>query len=361
MKVLSNTGFEKFSGIRKTIHESYYKVTFITGEVIKCTDHHIFESINGPIYAKDLTKYDELYRDTNSTTFIKTKRKVNKELIAYDLIDVGSSSLYYTNNILSHNCSFLGSSNTLITASKLQQLVHLDPILVQPHLYVYDQPQPGRIYITTVDVGAGLSMDYSVINIVDVTEAPYKQVLVYRNNDIDPSSFSIVVESIARKYNNSYLIIESNNDGKIVARELFDSEYDNLINTKSQDGDNQIKSGRRSVPGIMMTKSTKRTGCTKLKDLIESNVLIITNEHTISELGNFVLTKGSYAAESGKHDDIVLCLVMFAWFSNTDYFTDVTGVDTMSKVRDNRNDDDLYTLLGFIDDGYAEEFSGFNF
>ena len=41
----------------------------------------------------------------------------------------------------------------------------------------------------------------------------------------------IVVENLSKKYNNAYLIIESNNDGKIVAKELWDNEYENLINS----------------------------------------------------------------------------------------------------------------------------------
>lgn len=361
MKVATNTGMQSFSGIRKTVHDSYYKIVFVTGETLRCTEDHLFESINGPITARLLTKKDELLHATNNTTFVKSKRHIKKPLVAYDLVDVENGSLYYTNSILSHNCSFLGSSNTLISAAKLQQLVHIEPQVEQKYLNIYEQPRPGHIYITTVDTGAGLSQDYSIVSVIDVTETPYKQVLVYRNNEIDPTSFSIVVESIARKYNMSYLVIESNNDGKIVSKELWDMEYENIINTKSQDGDNIVKTGRRSIPGIMMTKLTKKVGCSKLKDLIETEVLIIRDADTIEELGNFVLSKNSYCAEPGKHDDIVMCLVMFAWFSTTNYFSDVTGKNTTAAIKDNRDDDDIHTLLGFINDGISDDDSSFGF
>jgi hypothetical protein len=181
-------------------------------------------------------------------------------------------------------------------------------------------------------------------------------VLVYKNCDIDPTSFSVVVESIAKKYNYSTLIIESNNDGKIVAKELWDMEYENLISTQTDRGDNNIKSGKRSQPGIMMTKLTKKIGCSKLKDLIETNVLIITNDDCIEELGTFAASKGSYEAESGKHDDIVMCLVMFAWFTSTNYFEDISGTNAKKLVSDNRDDEDIYTLLGFINDGDSNDF-----
>lgn len=362
MKVLTDQGFQLSTGIRKTEHQSYYVLRFSTSEIIKCTSDHLFETIDGPINAKNLNKKTELLHAKLGTCFLISKRHIKKKLIAYDLIDVGINSLYYTNNILSHNCSFLGSSNTLISASKLQQFVHLNPIVEQKYLKIYEQPQPGHVYITTVDVGAGLSQDYSVVNIIDVTSAPYKQVLVYKNSEIDPTSFSIVVESIAKKYNNSYLIIESNNDGKIVAKEIWDAEYENLINTQSSHGDNIIKSGKRSVPGIMMTKLTKRVGCSKLKDLIESEVLVIVDADTISEFGTFSIKKGSYEAEQGKHDDIIMCLVMFAWFTSTIYFEDISGNNTTAYIKENRDDDDIYSLLGFINDGEENESgSYFNF
>jgi hypothetical protein len=145
-----------------------------------------------------------------------------------------------------------------------------------------------------------------------------------------------------------------------VTRDLFDMEYENMINTKSEMGDNVIKSGRRSIPGIMMTKQTKRIGCTTLKDLIETEVLIINDRNTISELSNFVKKGQSYEAEPGKHDDIVMCLVMFAWFSKTDYFTDITGKVTKDEIKKNRNDDDIYDIIGFINGDEIEEQS-FNF
>ena len=360
MKVLSNTGYQSVSGIRKTIHKCYYEIILMNDDVLKCTSDHIFETLNGPVTAKHLTIYDELMLDGDNT-FIKSKQLIRRKFVAYVLIDVENGSLYYTNGVLSHNCSFLGSSNTLIAAAKLQNLAFLDPIAEKDSIKIYEQPQEGHTYVTTVDVCAGLGSDYSVVNVIDVTETPYRQVMVYRNNEIDPTSFAVVVYSLAKKYNGSYLVIESNNDGKIVAKEVWDMEYENLINTRAQEGDNVIKTGKRSVPGIMMTKLTKKIGCSKLKDLVETEVLVLVDAETISECGTFVMSKGSYEAETGKNDDIIMCLVMFAWFSSSNYFEGVTGNNTGQAVKDNRNDDDLHMLLGFVNDGFYEEDYGFSF
>lgn len=360
MKVLTATGYQDFSGIRKTIHKNYYEIEFESGELLKCTRDHIFDSINGGITARKVTKYDELYRK-DGCTFVKRKKLIRRKFIAYDLIDVDGGNLYYTNGILSHNCSFLGSSNTLIDSRKLQQLAFHEPIVEQKDIKIYEQPKKGHVYIATVDVSAGLGQDYSIITIIDVTTAPYKQILLYRKNDIDPTSFSIVVEGIARRYNMAYLVIESNNDGKIVCKELFDMDYENMINTVAEKGENKIKYGKRSSIGIMMTKTTKKVGCSKLKELIENNVLIIQNDETIAELGTFAANKGSYEAESGKHDDIVMSLVMFAWFSTTTYFVDICGNETQALIKQNRDDDDVHTLLGFVNTDESDSSFDFGF
>ena len=360
MKVLTNVGQQEFAGIRKTEHKKYYEILFESGDILKCTVDHLFETLNGPITAKKLTKNDELIHSICGNTFIKSKKLVRRKFIAYDLVNVENGSLYYTNNVLSHNCSFLCSSNTLISGAKIQQLVFEEPIVQQKNLNIYEQPEQGHVYIATVDVAAGLSMDYSVINVIDVTEAPYKQVMVYRNNEIDPSSFSIIVENLSKKYNNAYLIIESNNDGKIVAKELWDCEYENLISTKSDMGNNVIKSGKRSQPGIMMTKQTKRNGCSKLKDLVENDVLLLIDADTLEEASNFIQTKGSFAADAGKHDDIIMTLVMFSWFATTVYFEDITGDNVNKSIRDNREDDEIYSLLGFVGGGDDSDDQIFN-
>lgn len=354
MKVLTNKGYQSVDGIRKSIHDRYYEMTFSDGSRLECTVDHIFESLCGPITAKKLTKKTEL-QSKDGMVFLSLKKMIRRKFTAYDLVNVSEGSLYYTNNILSHNCSFLGSSNTLISATKIQQLVMHEPIVERDSLKIYEQPQPGKKYVATVDVAAGLGQDYSVVNIIDVTETPYVQVLVYRNNDVDPVSFSLVVEQLAKKYNMANLVIESNLDGKIVCQEVFDMEYENLIRTQAKEGSNYIKGGRRSMPGIMMTKSTKKIGCSKLKDLIETEVLVLKDSDTIKELSTFVSIKGSFGAENGKNDDTTMTLVMFAWFASTNYFTDITGNSTVTAVKNNRDDDDIYTLLGFVDDGTSDD------
>ena len=47
----------------------------------------------------------------------------------------------------------------------------------------------------------------------------------------------------------------------------------------------------------------------------------------INELSSFVAKKGSYEAETGHHDDLVMTLVLFAWTSTQPYFKDLTDIN----------------------------------
>jgi hypothetical protein len=57
----------------------------------------------------------------------------------------------------------------------------------------------------------------------------------------------------------------------------------------------------------------------------------------------------SYNAEDGYHDDLVMCLVLFAWMVNQNYFKDVSNTDIRKRIVEEVEDD--FTPFGIIDDG----------
>lgn len=346
--VSTPNGNQSFVGVKCSYHNFYYEIITTTNDKIKCTENHIFETLNGGVLAKDITKKDELIHSQYGNCFIKSKRKIRKKVKMFDLVGVEGGSIYYTNDIASHNCDFLGSSNTLLSNSSMNKLAIHEALTETENMKVYAQPKKGHAYVATIDVSGGIGADYSVINIMDVTEYPHEQVLVYRNNEIDPTKFASVIKSIGYKYNKATVIVELNNDGKLTAKELFELEYENLISTASIKGDNVIKGGRNSSVGILMTTNTKKIGCARLSDLIETEMVLIKDEDTIREFSTFVVKGNSYSADVGKNDDCVMTLVMFAWFTTTNYFEDISGANSWELLQKAKDDDDLHTLLGFI-------------
>ena len=105
--------------------------------------------------------------------------------------------------------------------------------------------------------------------------------------------------------------------------------------------------------GIMMNRKVKRLGCSSIKDILENNKLKIVDENTIIEISTFVAKGQSYEASDGNHDDLMMNLVMFGYFTSTQYFGDLTNINLKSMLFDQRMkeiEDDIVPF-GFIDDG----------
>jgi hypothetical protein len=258
---------------------------------------------------------------------------------------------------------FIGSSATLISGSKLRSLAFYDPFRVEDdgHLFVYEDPRPGRIYIATVDCSEGVGMDYHTINVLDATEAPYKQVARYRNNKLPLLFLPTVIYALANRYNQAYVLIETNNVGQQVVDILhYDLEYENIYKLEHHHIKGQsISAGfKRSVAfGVKTTKSVKKIGCANLKTLIENDKLIINDFDTIAELNTFVRTKDTYAAEEGNNDDIVMGLVLYAWLTAQTFFKDETRIDIRKIMLEEQNliGEESMLPFGFIEDGLRRE------
>jgi hypothetical protein len=77
----------------------------------------------------------------------------------------------------------------------------------------------------------------------------------------------------------------------------------------------------------------------------------------VSELNTFVAKSQSYEAESGSHDDLVMCLVLFSWMTTQKYFRELTDMDFRRKLEDYNREmiDEELTPFGFIEDGINRE------
>lgn len=253
-------------------------------------------------------------------------------------------------------CEFMGSSGTLINGDKLQKLVFGDPLVSDEHFSVYAKPSKDRRYIMTVDCSEGVDRDYSVASIFDVTEKPFKHVAIYRNNAIPPEMFTEVVYRLGKKYNDALAIVETNSVGVMVAKELwFDYEYENIVKTVPKESGAKVGYGSGSQIGVKTTKATKRVGCSTLKSLIETDLLITNDYHAISEMGTFVMVGSSWGAEEGKHDDVVMTLVIFAWFTQQVSFEEYMQGSINSELRAAREEERNGLPDLFFDDGGGEE------
>lgn len=215
-----------------------------------------------------------------------------------------------------HLCDFIGSTQTLIHPDKLRELIARRPTSTIP-LNIYNQPEEGRQYVMICDCGEGVGLDYSAIQVIDVSEKNYKQVASYRDNKIKPHELALFIKQVGELYNQALVFIEDASTGPLVAEGLHAAEYRNILTLEKIKGKEQHKVliGRNGKGrfGGKTTLPVKLLGCTELKRLIESDGLIINDRATIDELESYSRQGAVYAAEDGNNDDLVTALMLFGW------------------------------------------------
>ena len=260
-------------------------------------------------------------------------------------------------------CEFLGSVDTLISVTKLRNLVFEDP-LINNHkgLLVYEHPIKGNDYIITVDTARGIDHDSSAFIVFDITTYPYKTVARYKNAEIKPMLFPNIIHDTARAYNEAYVLVEINDIGEQVASIMqYDLEYENMLMCAMRGRNGQQVgsgfSGSKTQMGVRMTQAVKKLGCSNLKTLMEDDKIITNDYDIIAELTTFVQKKQSWEAEDGCHDDLAMCLVIFAWLVAQDYFKEMTDSDVRKRIYEeqkNQIEQDM-APFGFILDGVDDD------
>jgi hypothetical protein len=241
-------------------------------------------------------------------------------------------------------CEFLGSSNTLISGYKLQQLRYIDPVAEFDKMKIYEHPikengediVADHLYCMSVDVSEGKNLDSSTFSIFDISTTPYKQVATYSSSSISPILFPTVIVNAAKLYNDAYVLVEINNNPQVADFIHADLEYENLLkvftgNKKPQ----QLSAGfaRGIQMGLKMSTQVKQVGCSNLKTLIEGDKLLINDFDTYSELTTFEQHKTSFAAAEGANDDMAMTLVIFAWATTQKYFREIVNHDIRKQIQ----------------------------
>lgn len=270
-------------------------------------------------------------------------------------------------------CSFLGSSYTLLDADTLSKMSPKQFIYSKDGLDILEEPvhaqrddkgqitDKGHVYFCMVDTARGVGGDYSAFTIIDVTAQPHRVVAKFRDNKISPLLYPSVIHTVIKNYNNAWVLVEINDNGQQIADILHhELEYENILYVNRNSKTGQVVSGGFgsgvSQSGVRTDKKIKRIGCTQLKTLVETQKLVIWDKDIISEFSTFIEdSKGSYSADEGYHDDLVMTLVLFGWLTTNPYFKDLSDINLRESIFANRIQQVEQELLpfGFIDLGPA--------
>ena len=333
--ILTPDGFRNFRGLHFIERET---VRIFSGGVcaLEGSAHHRVLTSTGYVTLDNIEVGASIIGKTGS--HLIEHKELGRAQLLFDPIDVDHpEQSFYTNDTVSHNCSFQGSANTLIPGHKLASMTFMTPVDTRGDLKIYAQPiradekgNPSHIYVAMVDVSQGQEQDYSVINIFDVSISPFRQVAVYRRNNITPQLFAPIVRDIAAYYCNAYTLIEINDVGILVADTLHaELEYEHILFVRMHPKRGQMLAGGfhvKSRMGLRQTQATKRIGCAALRAMVEKDQLLIYDYETLRELTTFVAHGHNYRAEQGAHDDCVMTLVLLGWLTAQRGFEDYVGL-----------------------------------
>ena len=257
-------------------------------------------------------------------------------------------------------CEFLGSTNTLISGKALSMMSSKEIVYKKDGLDIYEEPQENKYYVITTDTSRGIGGDYSAFVVIDITEMPFKVVGKFRDNKVSPLLYPDFIARVAKDYNNAYVLIENNDIGQQVVDILHQElEYENIFSTVQEKNKQYVSPGfgKQTTLGVRTSKAVKRQGCLALKSLVEETKFLVWDADCINELSTFVEKAGSFSADEGYHDDLAMCMVLFAWLSTQQFFKDLTDVDIREGLYNSQMryiEKDL-TPFGFMENGLEPE------
>lgn len=176
---------------------------------------------------------------------------------------------------------------------------------------IWEAPKPKRLYVIGADVGEGIGSTASTIQVMDMTDlTKIKQVATYRNQYINPYSFTKVLYEIAGQWGSPYIFMERNNVGGGILDTLFNTfKYEKIANYVPNNGEENFER-----MGIYSHTNTKLESVTNMRYWINDLQAVEVNDiTTIQEFETFVkYPNGTWKKKLGEnlYDDMVMAL---AW------------------------------------------------
>lgn len=319
--------------------------------------------------------------DSENKCWVKRDEKWRKQMIGVLGSEEKFEYQYGTMFLTSDNCivpretlsRLMSSAKMFVTLNNHEYYKEheLYQSLYNKYFYIKDGYiiDKNKYYMIIVDLAEGCGKDYTVFNIIEIIEdGKFEQVARWTSNQVDLEAASLefwllyvqifgIEHCIISIEWNTYGALfytyiqrlnepdengENNNNWRFAYSQDGIESYNIVRYTKQSQEDVIAGIGKNSktIPGVRMTRSSKKTACAMLKTMINKEEIIITDLTTISEIQNFEDTKqsGSYKASYG-HDDIVMTLVQIPLIKNTTKYKNF-----MEDIHDNEIKGDLNAI-----------------
>lgn len=318
-KILTSNGWKDFEGIKKIPSQQTIDIILENDKIINCTkDHKIYINMFDCIESQLLKVNDWVYTIDGLMKIKEIRDGDIKDV--YDILEVQDGNKFYANDILVHNCEFIGKSNSLIDSQILREkMLHIDnekityKYVVDNDVRFYQDLNPWQKYLVAIDTSMGVSGDFAAIQVFAfpgfIQVAEWQSDKLNQNAQIEKlkNVIEYIYKNIKRLGNKNpevYWSLENNGsaEGFICALRELDRQtdkgyikYGKLI---SENGNKRI--------GFTTTNRTKPMSCSQLKILFESNKFHIFSREYLVQLSNFSAKSAmSYSANGDGHDDLI--------------------------------------------------------
>lgn len=228
---------------------------------------------------------------------------------------------------------FFGRTSVVVPIQLLKSLLISTPLVEKDDLKIFEYPLKNKKYVAMVDIAEGKGDgDNSALVIIKLPDEqnktePNKVVFTFKSNTISIFYFIELVHSFINQYNEAFLIPEVNIHD--IASTLYrDYEYVNIIKTSIRNQHIASSFDYKSIKlGVKTTTVIKKLGLESLIELFEQKLLDISDIDILKELTTLSKGKTSFEARPGYNDDLVICLVLFAWAIRESKFRELLDLE----------------------------------
>lgn len=307
-KILSPEGFVDFLGIqklkKKTIEIFFSENISLRGSL----NHKIYDVDDNEILLKDLSIGDKI-KSPSGFLIVQNIIEYDYESDVFDIINSGDLHLYYTNNLISHNCNFLGSGDNVFDSEMLQNISR--NMLREPQakmmggsLWIFKEPENGHKYVMGVDVSRGDSEDFSSIEIIDFDAR--EQVFEYVGK-VPPDVLGEIAYKWGSMYN-AYCVIDlTGGMGVSTARKMQELNYQGGFYVDGVDTQNKWKYDPKmndKIPGINF--NSKRVQIISSFEESMRHGFKVYSSRLYNEMNTFIYINGRPDHQKGHHDDCIM-------------------------------------------------------
>lgn len=322
-KIKTPLGYQSFKGVKTLYKDEYYRLTLSNGRTTNCSTTHIF-IVDGMEKKADRIEVGTFIDSIDGKVQVLDKLYIKKPIKLYDIVEVDNGNIFNVNGIISHNCDFSTSGDTVLEPNTLnyyQETTIREPVERRDqggNYWLWEYPDSMKTYMVVADVARGDGKDFSTFHVFDVDEL--KQVAEFKDQ-LPTKDFARKLVSVATDWNNALLVIENASIGWDVVTTVQEAGYANLYySPKSELVGTQIDlyvakfdRGDGMVPGFGTNQRTRPLVIEKARSFLEEKVVIIRSQRLLDELRVFIWKNGKAQAMQGYNDDLVMpaCIGLF--------------------------------------------------